>query len=66
MGHGICLAILACTGGSANPHLTSFECSFKNSQKDFLTLKLMDVSHVMSIQTDGISGEQCIRYGNFM
>lgn len=48
------------------PPTPSFECSFKNSQKDFPKLTLMDVLHLMSVQTDRISGEQRVWYSNFV
>lgn len=64
-GTWVCLAILLCTGDSANPTLASFECSSKNFKKDFPKLKLVDILHLVSIQTDRLSGGRRIRYSNF-
>lgn len=51
-GTWVCFPAIINIGDDAKPPVTSFEHSFKNSQKHLPELKLMDTWHLVSVQAE--------------
>lgn len=51
-GTWVCFPAIVNIGDDAKPPVTSFEHSFKNSQKHLPELKLMDTWHLVSVQAE--------------